>query len=147
MVSKLLIAVDGSAHSRMAVSLGSKIAAALHADVILLHVVWKEKVPKAMVDFASTEQIRGTDIDRLMNAAQKYFDHEAEIARKAGVKNVSVQVERGPIARTIIATTKQTGADMIVLGSRGLGDMEGLLRGGVSHRVEILAKCPVLVVK
>ncbi len=131
----------------MAVSLGSKIAAAMNADVVLLHVVWKEKIPKAMVDFASTEHIRGTDIDKLVIAAQKFFDLEAETARQAGVKNVSVQVERGPIARTIVAATKQNKADMIVLGSRGLGDMEGLLRGGVSHRVEILARCPVLVVK
>lgn len=147
MVSKILIAVDGSTHSRMAVKLGSEIAAALHADVMLLHVVWHDKVPKAMAEFASTEQIRGTEIDKLMGAAQKFFDHEAETARTMGVENVAVQVERGPIARTIIATAEQTKADMIVLGSRGLGDMGGLLRGGVSHRVEALAKCPVLTVK
>ena len=58
MVSKILIAVDGSAHSRMAVGLGSKIAAALNADVVLLHVVWRDKVPKAMAEFANTEQIQ-----------------------------------------------------------------------------------------
>jgi nucleotide-binding universal stress UspA family protein len=51
------------------------------------------------------------------------------------------------IARTIVARAEKHGADMIVVGSRGLGDIEGLLRGGVSHRVETLAKCPVLVVK
>ena len=75
-------------------------------------------------------KFRGTEIDKLvMGAAQKFFDHEAETVRKAGVKNVAVQVERGPVARTIVATTKLTKSDMIVLGSRGLGDMEGLLRG------------------
>jgi len=28
-----------------------------------------------------------------------------------------------------------------------MGDLGGMLRGGVSHRVETLAKCPVLVIK
>ena len=37
-------------------------------------------------------------------------------------------------------------ADMIVIGSRGMGDVKGMLRGGVSHRVEMMAECPVLVV-
>jgi nucleotide-binding universal stress UspA family protein len=36
---------------------------------------------------------------------------------------------------------------MIVVGSRGLGNIEATLRGGVSHRVELLAECPVLTVK
>jgi nucleotide-binding universal stress UspA family protein len=36
---------------------------------------------------------------------------------------------------------------LIVIGSRGMGDIEGALRGGVSHRVGILANGPVLMVK
>jgi nucleotide-binding universal stress UspA family protein len=36
---------------------------------------------------------------------------------------------------------------MIVIGSRGFGNIEATLRGGVSHRVELLSKCPVLSVK
>ena len=80
-------------------------------------------------------------------SAKQMLAGEAEKARSAGVNSVDVEVDKGPVARRIIAAAKRIDADMIVLGSRGMGDLEGLLRGGVSHRVETLAKCPVLVVK
>ena len=63
------------------------------------------------------------------------------------MKDVEIETEEGPIARSIVARAKSFQADLIIIGSRGMGDVEGKLRGGVSHRVETLAKCPVLVVK
>ena len=147
MISKILIAIDGSAHSVKAGKMGMQIAAAMDVDLVLLHVVHVTKASNAILEFSKTEQHTGTDTDRLMRAAQDYLDSKAENARSQGVKNVSVEVEKGPIARTIVASATRNKADMIVIGSRGMGDLEGLLRGGVSHRVESLAKCPVLVVK
>jgi nucleotide-binding universal stress UspA family protein len=100
-----------------------------------------------MKQFIDSEHIPGTAIDALVNAAQHMLKGEVEIAHAAGVSEVEVEVEQGSIARTIVAMAERHNSDMIVLGSRGMGDIEGLLRGGVSHRVEILAKCSVLVVK
>jgi nucleotide-binding universal stress UspA family protein len=57
------------------------------------------------------------------------------------------KVLEGPAARTIVACAEKNDVDMIVVGSRGFGSIEATLRGGVSHRVELLAKCPVLSVK
>ena len=68
-------------------------------------------------------------------------------AREKGVDDIVGEVEEGPVARTIIARAQHHDVDMIVVGSRGLGNIEATLRGGVSHRVELLAKCPVLTVK
>ena len=68
-------------------------------------------------------------------------------ARDRGVNSIEKKVETGPVARTIVAMAKQSEADLIVIGSRGLGNIEATLRGGVSHRVELLAKCSVLTVK
>ncbi len=68
-------------------------------------------------------------------------------AREKGVDDIVGEVEEGPVARTIITRAQQHDVDMIVVGSRGLGNVEATLRGGVSHRVELLAKCPVLTVK
>ena len=63
------------------------------------------------------------------------------------MKEVEIETEEGPIARSIVARAKSFQADLIIIGSRGMGDVEGLLRGGVSQRVETMAKCPVLIVK
>lgn len=146
MISKILIAVDGSKHSLKGVECGAEIAAATNAEVILLNVVKKMAIPEGLREFAKAEHIYGMDIDLLKRGAQFTLDKAMDAARRAGVKKVELEVEEGPIARTIVARAKHHRVDMIVVGSRGMGDIEGALRGGVSSRVGILAKCPVLVV-
>ncbi len=147
MISKILIAVDGSRHSVKGVEYGAEIAAATNAQVILLNVVKKMAIPEGLREFAKAEHIYGMDIDLLKRGAQFMLDKAMDSTRAAGVKNVEIEVEEGPIARTIVARAQHHRVNMIVIGTRGLGDLEGALRGGVSHRVGILSKCPVLAVK
>lgn len=146
MISKILIAVDGSKHSLKGVECGAEIAAATNAEVILLNVVKKMAIPEGLREFAKAEHIYGMDIDLLKRGAQFTLDKAMDATRRAGVKKVELEVEEGPIARTIVARAQHHRVNMIVVGSRGMGDIEGALRGGVSSRVGILAKCPVLVV-
>lgn len=146
MISKILIAVDGSKHSLKGVECGAEIAAATNAEVILLNVVKKMAIPEGLREFAKAEHIYGMDIDLLKRGAQFTLDKAMDLTRRAGVKKVELEVEEGPIARTIVARAQHHRVNMIVVGSRGMGDIEGALRGGVSSRVGILAKCPVLVV-
>ena len=147
MISKILVAVDGSAHSMKAVDIAAQIAAGLGASVVLLHVIKQVTVPDAIKEFAKAEHLPEIDADILERGGQHLLSVARDKARSAGVKDVKTELSGGPVARTIVARAKDDGCDMIVLGSRGMGDIEGMLRGGVSHRVEILAKCPVLVVK
>jgi len=62
-------------------------------------------------------------------------------------RNVCVSVREGRTADLILETAASTRADLIVLGSRGLSEIQSLLLGSVSYRVVHEAKCPVLVVK
>ncbi len=150
MITKILVAIDGSSHSRKAVEFASQIAAALKAKLLLLYVVKHEAIPDAMRQFAKAEHLPDSEGDlaeMLKRGAQMMLENTAKEARSAGVTDIDIEVKDGPIARTIVARSEHHDIDMIVVGSRGMGDIEGLLRGGVSHRVELLAKCPVLVVK
>ncbi len=147
MISKILIAVDGSPHSMKAIDVGAQIAAGLNAKLVLLHVVRQQVIPDSIREFAKAEHLVDTDVDIFIRAAKHMLAGAVDNIRAAGVNDVDIEVEEGPIARTIVARAKNSDADMIVLGSRGMGDIEGYLRGGVSHRVETMAKCPVLVVK
>lgn len=147
MIKKILIAVDGSKHSLSSVAVGSEIAKAMGAQVLLYHVVKPYKLPDALRVFAKAEHMQTFDPELLRKGAQYILAGAMGEARKAGVKDVEIETDEGPIARSIVDRAKSFKANMIVIGSRGMGDMEGLLRGGVSHRVETLAECPVLVVK
>ena len=147
MISTILIAVDGSKHSMKGIDIGSQIAAGIDAKLILLHVVKEEKIPEAMREFAKAEHLELMDIDIRKRGAQHMLAKAVDKVRANGVNEVDIEVEEGPIARMIVRRAEQNNVDLIVVGSRGMGDIEGLLRGGVSHRVELLAKCPVLVAK
>jgi nucleotide-binding universal stress UspA family protein len=52
----------------------------------------------------------------------------------------------GP-ARAILEHARDLDATLIVLGSRGLGALGGLLLGSVAHKIVQLSSCPVLVVR
>ncbi len=147
MIKKILIAVDGSKHSMNSVAIGAEIAKAVGAKVLLFHVVRPYRLPDSLKNFAKAEHMPVFDPELLRKGAMYLLSGAMDEARKAGLKDVDIETEEGPISRTIIDRAKSFKADLIVIGSRGMGDIEGMLRGGVSHRVETLAKCPVLVVK
>ena len=147
MIKKILIAVDGSNHSLKCAEFGAEVAKGVGAEVLLYHVVKPYRLPDALREFAKAEHMATIDADLLNKGAQHLLARTRDVTRKAGLKDVKIEAEEGPIARSIVARAKSFKADMIVIGSRGMGDVEGMLRGGVSSRVETLAKCPVLVVK
>jgi nucleotide-binding universal stress UspA family protein len=53
----------------------------------------------------------------------------------------------GYAAREIINDAEEVNADVIVMGSRGRGDLAGLLVGSTAHKVIHLSERPVLVVR
>ncbi|MNR36447.1 Stress response protein NhaX [compost metagenome] len=61
--------------------------------------------------------------------------------------NATVELLQGSPAEVILAYAKEHGADVIVIGSRGLGGIREFVLGSVSHNVVQSARIPVLVVK
>ncbi len=147
MINKLLVALDGSNHSLKALDYASEIAAGLKAGMILLYVVKAYELPEGIQKYADLEHIPGTNIEILKKVAGDLVSNAERRAREKGVDDIVGEVQEGPVARTIVARAKHHDANIIVVGSRGLGNVEATLRGGVSHRVELLAKCPVLTVR
>jgi len=150
MINKMLVAVDGSSHSLKAVDYASAIANCCNARVVILTVVkfqMMKELPAETRAYAKLEQVSGGDLDALKMIAGELVADAEKRSRDKGVDDVVTKVREGPIARTIIECAQQDDVDMIVIGSRGFGNIEATLRGGVSHRVELLAKCPVLTVK
>ncbi len=150
MINTLLVAIDGSSHSLKAVDYASAIAASCKARVIILTVVKVHNVQKHSAElrkYAELEHVSMVDLNAMKSIANDLVADAENKSREKGVDDIVTKVQEGPVARTIIECAQQHDVDMIVVGSRGFGNIESTLRGGVSHRVELLAKCPVLSVK
>lgn len=63
------------------------------------------------------------------------------------VPDIETLVRTGSPAEEVVDAAKQLEADLIVIGSRGWGEVRAVLLGSVSERVLHLAHCPVLIVR
>ncbi|MAL78046.1 MAG: universal stress protein UspA [Sneathiella sp.] len=145
MFKKILIPVDGSEPSQKAMEMAVNLQKSFDCELYILTVFRHHSLLEA-----SLSMVRSAEPEVMDDILRKHASSVAESAKKAaqelGAEKVRAFVKNGPPARTIVSFAKDKDVDLIVLGSRGHGDVEGFLLGSVSHKVTSLAKCPVMVV-
>lgn len=147
MFQKILIAYDGSVGAERALEKAAELARLTGAALVVLTVYRHHSMLEASISMVRGSLDPGGNLDEAMrDTARNAADYAKSHAKDAGVAKVSAFIKAGQPARTIIAVAREKGADLIVVGSRGLGSTEGYLLGSVSHKVTGLADCPVLVV-
>jgi nucleotide-binding universal stress UspA family protein len=139
MFTRILLATDGSPHSEEASKYARDLALRDGALVVVVHTF--PAVPTYL-----SEPWREQLISRDILEGNRVANQAAETLRGAGVK-VLVEVLEGPPADTILRVADVRQCDLIVMGSRGHGDLASLLLGSVSHRVLAHAHVPVMIVK
>ena len=139
MFKRILLATDGSSHAEKALGYARALALRDDAQVIVVHAF--EPVPTYLGE-PWRDQIMADHI----NAGREVADEAAEKLREAGV-DVVVEVLEGPPADAILRVANVRQPDLIVMGSRGHGELASLLLGSVSHRVLAHTRAPVMVVK
>ena len=78
---------------------------------------------------------------------RKVLNAGVEIAKEKGVEDCVTALEDGNPVKRILDYADKEDANLIVMGSRGLSDFNGLLMGSVSHKISHLAKCTCITVK
>ena len=146
MFKNILIAIDGSEHSKKAQKFACDLANKYEAYLTILHVAYNAAQSHAMV-LGSSAMIYQGNQKELDEMAQVVMDAAREIAVVAGCKDTKFQVEQGAPAEQILRYSRDNNIDMIVLGSRGLGDVAGFLQGSVSHKVNHLSECTCITVR
>ena len=145
----ILVALDGSKHAVSVADAAADLALRCDAKLLILHVVapiFDGKVRNDLANLARMEHREQTEYEMLQGFGQDIV-HSAELsARQKGVTQVEALVEVGDPAGVIVDIARARGADLIMLGRRGLGTLAGLLLGSVSHKVIHVADRPCLTV-
>ena len=176
MINTILVPTDGSEHAQKAIDLAVDIAGKYGARMIILHALLRHTSAseiKALSDQISIPEPLMKKLqmleESLLDAATAAYDavpialpvpadilqdigdliveKARETAEARGIKDVAVQVVDASPAGSILAAADHEKADMIVMGSRGLSNIGGMLMGSVSHKVSHLAACTCVTVK
>jgi nucleotide-binding universal stress UspA family protein len=85
---------------------------------------------------------------RVLNAiGREILDDALRAAKQQGVDEAAEELEDGNPVKCILAVAKRQAADTIVMGHRGLRDIDALTLGSVSNEVSRLAPCDVVMIK
>jgi len=145
---QILVPVDGSEHAFHAVDVACIIARQLGGTLRLVHVVPDRAVPEGLKRFAELEHIQGPpEYVYTAAVAENVLNAGRDRAADNDVKDVETAVEYGDAAKGILEVANRHDVDMIVMGTRGLSDIQGLLFGSVAHKVSHDATCRVVIVK
>lgn len=174
MISTIVVAVDGSEHQDAVLALAAELAETHGARLVLAHALLRA-VPygelyelaerhgfldtvRAELDQASATPVMpaaamGGAIPVIM-VSQDTLEHvanEVVAAARRSLEGRAIAIETrivdAPPADAVVAIAREEGADILVIGSRGLGRIKGMLLGSVSQKVVHDAPCAVLVVK
>lgn len=145
MFERILVPVDGSDRALAAVELAVELQGKCDSELMLLCVYRHYSLLEASMSMVNPERPENLD-ESMRQYAQGVVEHAKKHATEHGSAKVRGFVKSGPPARTIVNFAKDKNVDLIMLGSRGLGDVEGYLLGSVSHKVTSLSHCPTMVV-
>ena len=143
MLTKILVAIDGSAQANRALNFALDLAQKYSAKVLLLAVV-----PPVFLPIPSLNVMKSQAIAEASAELESCFSSILSLAEEKSKKftdlNVFKRLEHGNPDEVIIETAKIGNFDIVIVGSRGY---RGYALGSVSSRVAENATCPVLIVK
>ena len=142
-MKKILVAYDGSPHSKQALNWAIDLSLLSEARVVAVKVF---EGSQFLIASDTTAHKVVETLERLRREDQELLDEAVSIGKSRGV-TVTGESLHGNIAEQIISYAREHGIDLIVVGTKGHGVLEELLMGSVTRNLISLAHIPVLVVK
>src|SRR5215470_1586366 len=140
----ILVGVDGSDHSRRALSWAMREAAAHEVPLTVMAVHAGSPRPATQIYWNVPNLPEGSpDPELARTAVRKWVDMVAD-EDALTVPEVIVEVRTGDPAEELVSASHD--ADLLVVGSRGSGVWAQILLGSVSSKVVHHATCPVVVI-
>jgi len=173
-MTSIIIATDGSLSAERAVHIGADIAKSRKADVCVVSVLDGRPIPESIIAMAETEHLvaqsanahvanianvptwmmegvrAAAQTEEMIDIRHAVADLAMEKARtilgEAGVTSIIEQISEGDAADTILQAAERDGAEMIVMGTRGLGALKSIFIGSTSRQVAENAECSCVTV-
>jgi len=144
---KVLVATDGSRAAQKAVKYAADISARFGSDIVILSVY-----PHIELPLYPSKGFDDEDLEVYKRGIREAFERalkEAESLVSEGHPELKygTRIEEGRPSDIIVEVAEEEGADLIVVGSRGIGGIRGWILGSTSRSVLHSAKGPVLIVK
>lgn len=150
---RIIVPVDGSPGSEKALEYAIQLARVYEAEMQIIHAIRHIELSKTVMrrSFSSKAAFSTEELyEDLKREAYRWIDEYERKAKSAGVTNVTTKilVETGKSEVQMISEhANAVKADMIVMGSRGLGTFKRLVLGSIANGVVSHAHCPVLIVR
>ncbi len=140
--TRILLATDGSEEAELAALKAVDLADATDSE---LHVVHVGVVPIFLKSYPGTLGYEGKLYEQIEEVSRELLRKESWRVKAAGGTVAGAHLRMGEVDLEIVDLAEELGADLIVMGSRGLGGVRRALMGSVSDSVVRHAHCPVLV--
>ena len=139
MFNCIVVGLDGSEQSNLALKYAKELAKCFKTKLVLVHA------------YPHTSDLREyEEYDKLV-ARRKGSGQKILEGARTQLGEISIRTEEdlleGPAGDAILKAAETHEADLIVLGSRGIGSFKALLFGSVSTKVTQYASCTVMVVR
>jgi nucleotide-binding universal stress UspA family protein len=139
-IDEIVVPVDFSPHSMTAVNKAKQIATKFNAQLEFVHVVEEDVHP----------EFYNISFEPILKANPALKDHILKNLQKlSGLKKEQAKfvVLEGKVSEEIKEYAENHGADMVVLPTRGMSDLEHLFLGSNTEKIVRIAPCPVLTVR
>jgi nucleotide-binding universal stress UspA family protein len=149
-VERVLIGLDGSTRSRRAVGIVSRLRPPPGGLATLLAVVEPERLTSIRPLPASVRAVVRRELAALENRRRRAARREVEAAGRRLERSgwtVKAKVRRGVPMAELLRAVSTSRADVVVVGTRGVGGVERWLLGSVAEGTLARAPIPVLIVK
>ncbi len=147
MISKIIVASDGSKTAWKAVTYAADVAKQTGAAVTILAVVDITALVAQAIPPARAAKIRVSAQDYLRAAAEAYLEKAAAYFKKRGIR-VKLVIRTGHPVEEIVKEARKSKVDLIVMGSLGRSALRAAVLGSVTYGViHKDSKIPILVVR
>jgi len=145
-LAKVIVAFDGSKDSAKAMKLAVSLASKFLSEVIVVHVYSSPSVGFGAASGVPIPDYRALE-DAKKDSARKTLSQGLALAKEEGINAKGELIEAPSVVEALVEFATKEGADMIVVGTRGMTGFKKLLLGSVSTGLANHSPCPVLIAR